>query len=188
MRKLLVAAVATFSIFSAFATQPAEATTIPSVSFADSLPLGPFSTSQTVIVKASITNASATDTISLCEGVCVGDANTFSLGAMSEYDSLYYDFFFGDGGDTSLGFLDGQIAGPLGPGQTKDFIFSEYVPLPSVEPGLYDFFAQLQVFAATPDRPMLAADTRTTARRLHLLQFSTRFYSDSARRELRLKS
>ena len=55
-----------------------------------------------------------------------------------------------DGGSTALGFLNGQIAGQLLPGKSKDFIFGEYAPIPKADFGTYAFAVQLQIFAATP--------------------------------------
>jgi hypothetical protein len=72
------------------------------------IPFGPFSSSDTVIITGTATNDSLDQTISICEGGCVGDINTFSLGASAftpTATTTYYSFLFGDGGDTSLGFL-----------------------------------------------------------------------------------
>jgi hypothetical protein len=117
------------------------------------VPLGPFAPTDNVIIYGSATNTSSTQTMTICEGVCLGETTTFSLGAFASIPNGY-SFFFGNGGDTSLGFLDGQLAGTLAPLNTEQFIFGEFTPNGGfAPPGLYSFGVQLQIFAATPDRP-----------------------------------
>jgi MYXO-CTERM domain-containing protein len=86
----------------------------------------------------------------------LGDSNTFSLGGLASIPTGY-TFFFGDEQEEAV--FDGQIAGTLLAGAEKDFIFGIYTPLGAVTPGMYPFSAQLQIFAATADRPMLASPT-----------------------------
>jgi hypothetical protein len=157
MRTFLRDAIIAFGFCAAFSSQPAQASIILDASIGE-IPFGPFLPSQTVIVTGTVTNNSPDETLTICEGICVGDATTFSLGAYASIPNGY-SFFFGDGGDTSTGFLDGQIAGALGPGQTKDFVFGEFVPGSSISVGRYGFGTQLQIFAATPDRPMIGSSS-----------------------------
>ena len=62
-----------------------------------------------------------------------------------------YSFYFGDAPEEDV--FDGQIEGTLLPGADRDFIFGIYTPLGPASPGMYGFSAQLQIFAATDDRP-----------------------------------
>jgi hypothetical protein len=118
--------------------------------------IGPFTTTQPVVIRATVTNISAVETISICPGICVGDVNTYSLGGFASVPIGYSSYFGNDptdepGTDT----YDNQIVGPLAPGQTKEFVFGVFTPGPSVTPGWYAFGTELQVFAATPERPMV---------------------------------
>jgi hypothetical protein len=125
-------------------------------SFADNIPFGPFATNEEIEVVASLKNLSPDHTITICEGACIGDEFTYSLGAWTSIPNGY-SFFHGNGGDTSVGIWKGQIAGPLLPGEEKDFVFGVFVPSSAVVPGWYGVFVnRLQIFAATTDRPMLS--------------------------------
>src|SRR5215469_10301247 len=136
-------------------SSPAHASLLADISLG-SLPFGPFLPDEPVVIAGSATNIS-NQSITLCEGICLGDATTYSLGALASSPGSYV-FFFGNGGDASAGFLDGQLNGVLLPGQTRTFTFGEYVPISvSTPPGFYGFFDQLQIFATTPDRPMLGS-------------------------------
>jgi hypothetical protein len=106
------------------------------------IPFGPFSPTDSVIIGGTVTNVSPDQTITICEG-CVDGSNTYSLGGSAfapTPTAAHYTFFFGNGGDVSAGFLDGQLAGSLAPGQTKTFIFGEFIPNSGLVPfGLYGF-------------------------------------------------
>jgi hypothetical protein len=123
------------------------------------IPFGPFHPNDTVTITGTATNISPDQSISICEGVCVGDTDTFSLGASAFTPTATvadYSFLFGNGGDTSIGFLDGQLAGILDPGQTKTFTFGEYVPKGGfASPGFYGFGPlQLQIFCGDSGSPI----------------------------------
>jgi hypothetical protein len=157
MRKYSAWAIAVLGALAMLGFQSAQASPILDVSIGE-IPFGPFSSSQAILITGTVNNPSPNEPLTICEGVCIGDTTTFSLGASSFIPTATtnnYSFFFGDGGDASLGFLDGQIAGLLNPGQTKDFVFAELVPISTVAPGQYGFNTSLQVFAATSDRPMI---------------------------------
>jgi len=143
------------------ASRIATASSLVSVSYADNFPFGPFTPNETVSILATITNDSSTQPLFLCEGVCLGDSSTYSLGALENTPPGYnsYSFAFGDGGSTALGFLNGQIAGELLPGQSKNFVFGEFTPISPVAPGTYPFLIQMQIFAATTDRPIIDSST-----------------------------
>jgi hypothetical protein len=86
----------------------------------------------------------------------VGGANTFSFGGLVSTPTAtaaFYSFSFNDPVTHEL-FLD-SAAGILLPGQTKTFKFGEYIPDGVVPDGSYAFSTQLQLFAATLDRPLL---------------------------------
>jgi len=68
-----------------------------------------------------------------------------------------YSFYFGN--DPVEAVFDGQIAGALNPGQTKDFVFGIYTPIGKAAAGFYPFSTQLQIFDATVARLMLGAPT-----------------------------
>jgi PEP-CTERM motif-containing protein len=127
-----------------------------STSFAKNFPFGPFLPQEAIEVIVTLTNISPDQTITICEGVCIGDVNTYSLGGLASIPPGY-TFFFGD--DPVEAVFDGQIAGPLLPGAEKDFIFGVYTPTVPASPGLYPFGTQLQIFAATAERPMLDSST-----------------------------
>ena len=99
-----------------------------------------------------MTNVSPDQTITICEG-CVDGSNTYSLGGSAftpTPTANHYTFSFGNGGDVSAGFLDGQLAGSLVPGQSKTFIFGEFIPNSGFVPvGLYGFGTGLQIFDGT---------------------------------------
>jgi len=123
------------------------------------IPFGPFNPRESIDILGSITNQSPDQALTICEGICLGDANTFSLGAFA-FSPTGYSFAFGNGGNSALGFLDGQIAGSLAPGETKDFIFGIYKPVGGfANPGIYSFGDQLQIFAATVERPMIGSSS-----------------------------
>jgi len=129
-----------------------------SVNFDKSIPLGPFKKNDTVQIVGTATNTSGTQTIVLCEWICIGDALTYSLGAEASATSGYI-LRFGNGGPTALGFLNGQLAGPLLPGQSKDFIVGAYSPTAKAAVGTYAFAVQFQIFAATTERAMIGSST-----------------------------
>jgi hypothetical protein len=126
------------------------------------LPFGPFTPTEEIVVTGSIVNVSNQD-VTVCEGtgVCVGasvDA-TYELGGFASSPNGY-TFSFGDGSDPSAGFLDGKASGTYAPGQEKSFIFGEYTPDGGIAaPGTYSFDDQLQIFAASPDRPMVGSSS-----------------------------
>ena len=126
------------------------------------LPFGPFTPTEEIIVTGSIENVSNQD-VTVCEGtgVCVGAsvASTYELGGFASSPDGY-TFSFGDGSDPSAGFLDGKASGTYAPGQEKSFIFGEYTPDGGIAaPGSYSFGDQLQIFAGTPDRPMVGSSS-----------------------------
>ena len=141
-------------LFFAQNIQTTNASTLLSVSFGKYLPIGPFTLDQPFNIIGTATNTSPDQIISICEGACIGDVNTYSLGGLASipYD---YSFYFGNGSDTLLGFLNGQLSGQLLPGDQKDFIFGVYTPTPTTKIGSYNFGVQLQIFEATIDRPMI---------------------------------
>jgi len=121
------------------------------------LPFGPFSPTQIIKITGTETNTSTDQPIAVCEAVCVGGPNSFSFGgfASSPVPDGFYTFTFNDPATNEL-FLD-SAAGILLPGQTKTFDFGELIPIGTVPDGTYSFSTQLQLFAATVDRPMLGA-------------------------------
>lgn len=151
--KLLQSIVA---IVLALTTMIANAGPLLNGSFAMNIPFGPFAPNSLVIILASVTNVSPDHTVTICEGVCTGDEYTYSLGGLASIPNGY-SFAFGNGGDTSLGIWNGQIAGALLPGEVRQFIFGIYTPMGAAAPGWYGFGDQLQIFAATTERPMLGS-------------------------------
>jgi hypothetical protein len=125
-------------------------------SFVANFPFGPFSPTESIEILVTLKNSSADQTLTICEGPCLGDSNTFSLGGLASIPTGY-TFYFGD--DPLEDVFDGQIEGTLLPGAEQDFIFGIYSPVAPVTPGLYPFSAQLQIFAATEERPMLESPT-----------------------------
>ena len=122
------------------------------------LPFGPFLPTQTIVITGTETNTSPDQPIAVCEPVCVGGANSFSFGGQASIPSAtgaFYSFTFNDPVTNEL-LLD-SAAGILLPGQTKTFSFGELIPSGVVPDGSYAFSTQLQLFAATVDRPMLGA-------------------------------
>jgi hypothetical protein len=126
-----------------------------SMGYSKSFPFGPFAPAEIIKIIGTLTNTSPDQTISICEGVCIGDPLTYSLGAIASIPNGY-TFEFGNG-DTTLGIWD--VAGPLLPGEEKDFIFGEYLPLSQAPLGTYAFGVQLQIFAAIAERPMVGTST-----------------------------
>jgi hypothetical protein len=126
-------------------------------SFTINLPFGPFGQSQAIVIMATVTNVSPSQVISICSGVCVGDANTYSLSSQTSTPAGY-TFFSGDDPDANTDAFDDQIVGSLAPGQTKQFVYGVYTPLSAVLPQLYPFAAEIRTFAATPERPLLRTD------------------------------
>lgn len=153
--------IATSLIALGAATLPARADLLVDASVG-MLPFGPFTPTEEIVVTGSIMNVSNQD-VTVCEGtgVCVGasvDA-TYELGGFASSPNGY-TFSFGDGSDPSAGFLDGKASGTYAPGQEKSFIFGEYTPDGGVvAPGTYGFDDQLQIFAATPNRPMIGSSS-----------------------------
>src|SRR5688572_25301300 len=117
-------AIKTLAMFVAgtFVTASAQAAILLSASFSDNFPFGPFRPRESIEILISLTNTSTDQTITICEGVCIGDAFTYSLGALASIPNGY-SFSFGDRRfDNRLPF-DGQIEGTLNPGATEDFVF-----------------------------------------------------------------
>ena len=134
----------------------ANAALLLDTSFADNFPLGPFKPNQKIDIVVSLTNPSPDHTVTLCEGPCLGDMFTYSLGGLASIPDGY-SFYFGDKKPEDV--FDGQIEGPLLPGATKSFVFGVYTPDGKAAPGWYSFRTQLQIFDATPDRRLLATPT-----------------------------
>lgn len=154
MKKFLVCAAVVISALFAGWSQ-AWANTYPLQASVGELPFGPFFPDQTVIINATLTDISSSQSIAICGGICIGPA--FSLGGSASTPTAtadYYSFSFGN-----------YFTGPtnliiLAPGQSDTFIFGEYVPIGGFAPlGTYGFSVQLQVFLATPDRPMIGASS-----------------------------
>jgi hypothetical protein len=148
LRRLAVALVALASLT---CNTPSQATLLLQASIG-TIPFGPFSPTDSVIISGTVTNVSPDQTITICEG-CVDGSNTYSLGGSAftpTPTAAHYTFSFGNGGDVSAGFLDGQLAGSLVPGQSKTFIFGEFIPNSGFVPvGLYGFGTGLQIFDGT---------------------------------------
>lgn len=150
LRRLAVA------IVGALVATSANAALLLSVSYSKNFPFGPFLPNDSIEIVASVTNISPDQTITICEGVCIGDSYTYSFGGLASIPNGY-SFYFGNAPAEAV--FDGQIAGALLPGQEKDFIFGVYSPTAPASPGFYSFSAQLQIFGATLERPMLATST-----------------------------
>jgi hypothetical protein len=153
--------IATSLIALGAATLPARADLLIFASIG-MLPFGPFTPTEEIVVTGSIVNVSSQD-VTVCEGtgVCVGPsvASTYELGGFASSPNGY-TFSFGDGSDPSAGFLDGKASGTYAPGQEKNFLFGEYTRDGGIAaPGTYSFGDQLQIFAATPDRPMVGSSS-----------------------------
>ncbi len=140
----------------AFVAVSAEAAILLSTSFSDNFPFGPFRPRERIEVVISLTNTSTDQPITICEGPCIGDVFTYSLGGQASIPTGY-SFFFGDRRREDV--FDGQIEGTLAPGATEDFIFGVYDPIGRTAPGRYGFATQLQIFDATPERLMLDTST-----------------------------
>jgi hypothetical protein len=140
----------------AFVAASAQAAILLSTSFSDNFPFGPFRPRERIEIVISLTNTSTDRTITICEGPCIGDAFTYSLGGQASIPNGY-SFFFGDRRREDV--FDGQIEGTLAPGATEDFIFGVYDPIGRTAPGRYGFATQLQIFDATTDRLMLDTST-----------------------------
>jgi len=112
---------------------------------------GPFDTSSSVFITATLTNTSLVDNLTICEGVCLGDSNTYSLGGIASIPNGY-SFYFGNVPGYPAIPYDNQVSGTLAAGQSKDFVFGVYVPNANFQPGRYGFYTQVQVFDATPER------------------------------------
>lgn len=137
---------------------PSAYSSLLTVDYSKNFPFGPFGTDQSITIYATATNNSPDQTISICEGVCLGNANTYSLGALVSIPQDY-TFSWGTGPDSSLGFLNGQLAGELLPNQTKDFVFGLFTPTTIPQLGTHNFSVQLQIFDATVARPMIDSPT-----------------------------
>jgi hypothetical protein len=138
------------AVGAALLTSSVHAEVLLGVSFSDNFPFGPFLPNESIEIFATVTNDSADQTITICEGVCIGDSFTYSLGGLASIPSGY-SFFFGNVPDEAV--FDGQVAGALLPGAERDFIFGVYTPIAPASPGMYAFSTQLQIFAATAERP-----------------------------------
>ena len=136
----------------AFVAVSAQAAILLSTSFSDNFPFGPFRPSERIEILISLTNTSTDQPITICEGSCIGDAFTYSLGGAASLPNEY-SFFFGNRRVEDV--FDGQIEGTLNPGATEDFIFGVYDPIGRVAPGRYSFATTLQIFDATAERLML---------------------------------
>jgi hypothetical protein len=148
-------AIAASLIILGTATSPARADLLIAASNGE-LPFGPFTPTETIIVTGSIMNIS-NQNVTVCEGVGACPGGTYELGGFASAP-YGYTFSFGDGSDPIAGFLDGEASGTYTPGQEKSFIFGEYTPDGGrAAPGIYNFDTQLQIFAATPDRPMVGS-------------------------------
>jgi hypothetical protein len=122
------------------------------------IPFGPFSPTEIIKITGTETNTSPDQPIAVCEAACVGGANSFSFGGLASIPSAtaaFYTFTFNNPATNE--FLLDSAAGILLPGQTRTFDFGELIPNGIVPDGSYAFSMQLQLFAATVDRPMLGA-------------------------------
>jgi hypothetical protein len=154
LEKFLVCAAVIISVLFGGWSQ-AWADTYPLAASLGEIPFGPFSTDQTVIINATLTDISSSQSVAICGGICIGSA--FSLGGSASTPTAtadHYSFSFGN-----------YFTGPtelilLAPGQTDTIIFGEYVPIGGfAPPGTYGFSVQLQVFLATPDRPLVGTSS-----------------------------
>ena len=157
--KLVRATVGYLIVFLGLAlpTTSAHAQSLLQASFTINLELGPFGQNQAIVIMATVTNVSPTQTAFICSGVCVGEANTYSLSSQTSTPDGYV-FFSGDNPDADVDAFDDQLVGSLAPGQTKRFVYGVYTPVSAVTPGLYAFNAEILTFAATPERPLLRTD------------------------------
>ena len=130
MRPLIAAVMAAVCWFAC--TSHAEL--LLSGTFSKNLPFGPFLPNEVIEVIASFTNISPDQTITICEGPCIGDSYTFSLGGFASVP-LGYSFYFGNVAEEAV--FDGQIAGVLLPGEERDFVFGVFSPIGPASPGLY---------------------------------------------------
>lgn len=152
---ILAQKIAALAIGTLLATS-AQGALLLSTSFSENFPFGPFKPNEKVEVVVSLTNISPDETVTICEGPCLGDSLTYSLGGLASIPSGY-SFYFGDKKAEDV--FDGQIEGELLPGDTKEFTFGVYTPDGKAAPGWYSFSTQLQIFDATVDRVMLASPT-----------------------------
>jgi hypothetical protein len=150
-------AIAASLIMLGAATSPARADLLILASLG-TLPFGPFTPTETIIVTGTITNVSNQD-VTICEGICGGAGFTYELGGYA-FAQTGYTFSFGDSSNPGAGPFDGEAGGAYAPGQEKSFIFGEYTPDGgAAAPGVYDFSTQLEIFAATLDRPMVGSSS-----------------------------
>ena len=91
-----------------FVAASAQATILLSASFSDNFPFGPFRPRERIEILISLTNTSTDQAITICEGVCIGDEFTYSLGAVASIPNGY-SFSVGDRRFDNLLPLDGQI-------------------------------------------------------------------------------
>lgn len=114
-------------------------------------PIGPYAVDEQVTILATVYNISADQTIFICDGICIGDANTYSIGGLATSPNGY-SFVFGDGHEP----FGSTLVGDLLPGQEKTFVYGVYTPNDNLLPGWYSFYNQLQIFDATPERNFLS--------------------------------
>jgi hypothetical protein len=119
---------------------------------------GPFGTTQAIYIRATLRNVSDVDSLTVCPGVCTGGPSTYSLGGIASVPTGYSFVFGASESNTPDGF-EGQTVGALAPGESRDFIFGIYTPTQPLAAGWYSFWVQLQIFDATPDRPMVGASS-----------------------------
>ena len=72
-------------IAGASVTASAHAAILLSASFSDNFPFGPFRPRERIEILISLTNTSTDQTITICEGPCIGDALTYSLGGLPAF-------------------------------------------------------------------------------------------------------
>src|SRR4051812_28872420 len=97
MTKFLLSIVAVCALLGVIGPTGAQAGPILAADFGVNIPFGPFFASQPIVIKSLLTNTSSTETLSICDGVCVGGPNTFSLGGAA-FIPNGYSFLWGDGG------------------------------------------------------------------------------------------
>lgn len=133
-------------------TPGVHAAVLVSGSFGKNIPFGPFLPNEAIEVVATITNESPDQTITICEGLCIGDALTFAVGGFASAPTGYtFDFGNVPGGSV----FDGQTTDSILPGEQKDFIFGIFSPTEPAALGLHGFSTSLQFFEATTDRPKI---------------------------------
>jgi hypothetical protein len=138
---------------------------IPAISFAFPLegsfgpnihngqPMGPYAPGEAFQLLVSITNT--TDhALTICGAICIGDADTFALGGLA---SIPNGFNFYWGSNPSNTWFDSDIIGSIDAGSTEVYVFGTYTVLPTTNIGWYSFSAQLQIFQATAERPIITA-------------------------------